>query len=196
MISLIGSGVLTPRSDAYLDLLVDLVNVEDLDGPDGPALTAARRLIASSAYDTAAMTRLDLATLRFLRAELARLFDAPDFDHAARLVSLFLERSDARPVLVTGEGGAAELSMTTGNTSVSDAVMADLAVALAALVSRGGLHRLGRCVAPSCGRAFYDRSQAGTRRYCDPQTCGNRSNVAAYRRRRSRPAPAPGRSGR
>ena len=50
--------------------------------------------------------------------------------------------------------------MTSGNTSVSDAVMADAAVALAALVSRGGVGRLGVCAADGCGRAFYDRSRA------------------------------------
>jgi hypothetical protein len=189
VISIIGSGTLTPRSDALLDLVVDLANRDDLEASgrdDASALAAARDLLYGLDYAVDELDALDLAKLRWMRGELRRLFTQPDFDDAARLITLFLERSDARPVLVTDDDGQAELSMTSGNTSVSDAVMADAAVALASLVSRGGVGRLGVCAAEGCGRAFYDRSQAGNRRYCDPQTCGNRVNVAAYRRRRTR----------
>jgi predicted RNA-binding Zn ribbon-like protein len=189
VISIIGSGTLTPRSDALLDLVVDLANRDDLEASgrdDASPLTAARDLLYGLDYAVDQLDALDLATLRWMRGELRRLFIQPDFDDVARLITLFLERSDARPVLVTDDDGQAELSMTSGNTSVSDAVMADAAVALAALVSRGGVRRLGVCAAEGCGRAFYDRSQAGNRRYCDPQTCGNRVNFAAYRRRRTR----------
>jgi predicted RNA-binding Zn ribbon-like protein len=184
VISVIGSGTLTPRSDGFLDLVVGLVNCRGLDADDERALEDVRALVGEYDYDREAVTAFDLATLRFMRAQLRSLLAESDFDTAAALISMFLERSDARPILVTGEDGQAELSMTTGNTSVSDAVMADVAVALAALVSRGGLSRLALCAADGCGTAFYDRSQAGNRRYCDPQTCGNRANVAAYRRRR------------
>jgi len=184
VISVIGSGVLTPATDRFLDLVVGLVNCAGVDEADECALAEVRALLDDYDYDRSAVNALDLATLRFMRSQLRELLGAPEFTTAARLISLFLERSDARPVLVTKPEGQAELSMTTGNTSVSDAVMADIAVALAALVSRGGLTRLGICGATGCGKAFYDRSQAGSRRYCDPQTCGNRANVAAYRRRR------------
>lgn len=184
MISVIGSGVLTPRSDRFLDLVVGLVNSAGIDNADEYALADVRALLGDYDYDRAKVNNLDLATLRLMRTQLRDLLATPEFTAAARLISQFLERSDARPVLVTDAEGQAELSMTTGNTSVSDAVMADIAVALAALVSRGGLTRLGICGAPGCRKAFCDRSQAGNRRYCDPQTCGNRANVAAYRRRR------------
>jgi predicted RNA-binding Zn ribbon-like protein len=184
VISVIGSGVLTPRSDRFLDLVVGLVNCAVLDEGDDSALADVRALLGAYGYERVEVHPLDLATLRFMRGQLHDLLAAPEFTAAARLISQFLERSDARPVLVTNAEGQAELSMTTGNTSVSDAVMADIAVALAALVSRSGLTRLSICGAPGCGKAFYDRSQAGNRRYCDPQTCGNRANVAAYRRRR------------
>ena len=65
---------------------------------------------------------------------------------------------------------------------MSDAVMADAAVALAALVVPGGVGRLGVCAADGCGRAFYDRSQAPP--LPRPADVRNRVNVAAYRRRR------------
>jgi predicted RNA-binding Zn ribbon-like protein len=186
VISVIGSGVLTRRSDRFLDLVVCLVNRADIDEADERALADVGELLGEFGYDRSGVDASDLATLRFIRAQLRNLLSAPEFTAAARLISSFLERSDARLVLVTDAAGQAELSMTTGDRPVSDAVMADIAVALAALVSRGSLTRLGICGAPGCGTAFYDRSQAGNRRYCDPQTCGNRANVAAYRRRRKR----------
>jgi predicted RNA-binding Zn ribbon-like protein len=44
--------------------------------------------------------------------------------------------------------------------------------------------RLRTCEA--CGRVFEDRSRAGKRRWCSMARCGNRSKLAAFRRRRQR----------
>ncbi|MGH9036560.1 MAG: CGNR zinc finger domain-containing protein, partial [Acidimicrobiia bacterium] len=62
---------------------------------------------------------------------------------------------------------------------------------LAIVIRDQGLDRLRVCSAIGCSRVFVDTSRNRSRRYCDPSTCGNRTNVAAYRaRQRSGVAPA------
>ena len=74
MISIIGSGTLTPRSDALLDLVVDLANRGDLEPSgqdDSSALAAARDLLSHLDYAVAELDALDLATLRWMRGSCA-----------------------------------------------------------------------------------------------------------------------------
>ena len=42
---------------------------------------------------------------------------------------------------------------------------------------------LRTCAATDCGMVFLDRSQAGRRRWCSMETCGNRVKAAAHRAR-------------
>jgi predicted RNA-binding Zn ribbon-like protein len=44
--------------------------------------------------------------------------------------------------------------------------------------------RLKRCEGSRCSLLFVDTSRAGRRRWCSMERCGNRSKVAAHRRRR------------
>ena len=46
-----------------------------------------------------------------------------------------------------------------------------------------GLERLRVCAASGCQRVFVDTSRNRSRRYCNPDICGNRTNVAAFRAR-------------
>jgi predicted RNA-binding Zn ribbon-like protein len=62
-------------------------------------------------------------------------------------------------------------------------IAAESAMGLATVVRDGGLERLSVCAANGCSRVFVDTSRNRSRRYCDPGTCGNRTNVAAYRAR-------------
>ncbi|MFI0465948.1 CGNR zinc finger domain-containing protein [Saccharopolyspora sp. 5N102] len=53
----------------------------------------------------------------------------------------------------------------------------------------GALRALGHdrfrdCASPGCNGVFVDTSRAGRRRYCMPELCGNRLNVANHRARR------------
>lgn len=47
-----------------------------------------------------------------------------------------------------------------------------------------GPERFRDCASPTCSGVFVDTSRPGRRRYCMPDLCGNRANVAAYRERR------------
>ena len=44
--------------------------------------------------------------------------------------------------------------------------------------------RLKRCEGSRCALLFVDTSRSGRRRWCSMERCGNRSKVAAHRRRR------------
>ncbi|MGA4844461.1 CGNR zinc finger domain-containing protein [Streptomyces sp. G45] len=76
--------------------------------------------------------------------------------------------------------------------SVTTSPGATLAEQLAVLVGTGllgtlrtlSLGRFRHCTAPDCNGMFVDTSKAGRRRYCMPEVCGNRRNVANYRARR------------
>ena len=56
-----------------------------------------------------------------------------------------------------------------------------LGLALGDLSSRGyDLERLRRCADQDCGWFFIDTSRNRTRRWCDPDDCGNRNRVKAF----------------
>ncbi|WP_433168092.1 CGNR zinc finger domain-containing protein [Kribbella sp. CA-247076] len=56
-------------------------------------------------------------------------------------------------------------------------VIADDAISIIAGERDG---RLALCASPTCRAAFFDTSQSRTRRWCDMNTCGNRSKKARF----------------
>jgi predicted RNA-binding Zn ribbon-like protein len=63
-----------------------------------------------------------------------------------------------------------------------DAVIGSLVADLHALVQKGQFNRVGLCANEPCSHAFYDATRSQTQRWHSYAVCGNRSNVAAYRR--------------
>ncbi|WP_426513933.1 CGNR zinc finger domain-containing protein [Dactylosporangium sp. McL0621] len=59
-----------------------------------------------------------------------------------------------------------------------------LALAVAELLRRPDLSTLRRCDGEGCGWLFLDTTRNRSRRWCDPDDCGNRARVRAYSRRR------------
>lgn len=58
--------------------------------------------------------------------------------------------------------------------------------ALGTMNAHGG-GRFRACASPTCSGVFIDTSRNGARRYCMPELCGNRANVANHRARRGEP---------
>jgi predicted RNA-binding Zn ribbon-like protein len=164
----------------------DLVNtapeVMVSTGDTLPDVAALARFLADHDLHLAAgePTAADLAAVHELRGTLRALFEDPDPARAAALTGATggLElRPDAdgrwqwqvrsRP----GTSLAEELALVTGTALLG---------ALRAL----GPGRIRHCAAPTCDGMFVDTSRAGRRRYCMPEVCGNRVNVAAHRARR------------
>ena len=60
----------------------------------------------------------------------------------------------------------------------------EAAMAIVDVIRAGELDRLRECEAVDCDNVLIDLSKNRSRRFCE-SGCGNRSNVAAYRARRS-----------
>jgi predicted RNA-binding Zn ribbon-like protein len=61
--------------------------------------------------------------------------------------------------------------------------LAPVAESVAGLLFHGDFDLVRHCEGGQCVLWFYDRTKAHRRRWCSPQTCGNRSKVAAFRAR-------------
>jgi predicted RNA-binding Zn ribbon-like protein len=146
--------------------------------PDAAAL--ARFLADRGLHPAGEPTAADVAAVHALRRTLRGLLEEPDVSRAGALTAaaggLELSRDAdgrwqwqvrARP----GASIADELALLTGT-------------ALLATVRALGPGRFRHCAAPTCEGMFVDTSRAGRRRYCVPEVCGNRVNVAAHRARR------------
>jgi predicted RNA-binding Zn ribbon-like protein len=64
-----------------------------------------------------------------------------------------------------------------------DAVVGALISDLHRAVGSGSWRRVRLCAYEPCSAAFYDATRSRTQRWHSYEVCGNRSNVAAYRRR-------------
>jgi predicted RNA-binding Zn ribbon-like protein len=158
--------------------------VERVPDPEslGRWLHAARLL-----PETAAVTRRQLLDARALRESIYVLVRAAMghgvADRAALdVVNSFARRPDLPPQL-GGEG--VDLGVRSGE--VRDPVSAALAtVARDAVLLLGGpaAGRIKECDHPDCSTLFVDETQAGRRRWCSMERCGNQVKVAGYRRRR------------
>jgi len=151
--------------------------------PDAPALArflADRGLFPAAGEPTAG----DLTAVHDLRRTLRALLEVPDPDAIAALTApagmgpeLHRDRSGRWQWRVHSRPGAPladELALVSGT-------------ALLSVLRVLGADRFRHCAAPICAGMFVDTSRAGRRRYCVPEVCGNRVNVAAYRARRRTP---------
>lgn len=64
-----------------------------------------------------------------------------------------------------------------------DASLHRLGLHAADLLGRPDLDRLRRCDGPGCGWLFLDKTRNRSRRWCDPDDCGNRARVRAHTER-------------
>ena len=131
---------------------------------------------------------------RALRAALRRLADAwaagkPAPRATVARVNGLLARGTGTSRIVPaadGEGFAVERGL---RLEEPEDLLVPIAEAAADLLCHADPGRVRRCAHPECVLYFLDGTKNGTRRWCDMRTCGNRTNAAAYyRRRRAEPA--------
>ena len=177
--------------DAYTDLsvvtAVDLVNTHDLMTGDDSLVTpddlAAFLLEHRDSYRRP-VTPDDVDAVRRLRAELRSAFTGRDEHEVADRLNGLLAEANALPQLSDHDGEPWHLHFTPPESSLVAHMAAEAAMGLVIVLRDLGLDRLQVCAAAGCTRVFVDTSRNRSRRYCDPATCGNRTNVAAYRARR------------
>lgn len=117
--------------------------------------------------------------------QLRPAFVTGDHDEAASAINRLLDDLPVVPRLSAHDGRPAHLHYAPADADPPTRVACNAAMAVAAIISEHGVHRLGVCAAPACGAAFVDTSRNGRRRFCSP-ACANRTHVAAHRRRTGR----------
>jgi predicted RNA-binding Zn ribbon-like protein len=178
-----GAGVAT-------DLVNTSATVMVSTGEALPDRDALQRFLAAHAIDADALagaggpTEDDLEEVHALRDAVRDVLRAETEDGAVAGATALVRRAGRGPALHRDADGAWQWH------AVSDPGAA-LADELALVVGTGllgvlrTLHhdRFRSCASPTCSGVFVDTSRAGRRRYCMPDLCGNRVNVANFRSR-------------
>jgi predicted RNA-binding Zn ribbon-like protein len=169
------------------DLAAWLVRAGALDGASARAALArwGGRRRGEAAVEAA----------RALRAALRRLADAwaagkPAPRATVARVNELLARGAGTSRIVPaadGSGFAVERGL---RLEEPEDLLVPIAEAAADLLCHADPRRVRRCAHPDCVLYFLDGTKNGTRRWCDMRTCGNRTNAAAYYRRRRAEPPA------
>lgn len=154
--------------------------------PDVPSLDAflARHDLADLAEVSGAVGTRGLAAVRRLRERVRALVDDP---RPRRLVDegTALTAACGGVTLGADEAGHAHwYALATPGADLAAQLALVCGLGVLGVVRSLGADRFRSCGAPSCGGAFIDTSRPGRRRYCMPERCGNRVNVANHRARR------------
>lgn len=169
-----------------LDNVVDLLNTApDPDTPDALVDVEALRAYVkrNDVSGVGELDSADLAAVRAVRDQFARVFAAPDARTAAELINALVAEAGTTPQLTDHDGYDWHVHYFAPGASLAEHLAADGGMALSFLIVAGERERLRRCAAPDCRLAFIDLSRNRSRRYCSSRTCGNRLHVAAYRAR-------------
>jgi predicted RNA-binding Zn ribbon-like protein len=161
-----------------LALAAELLNAESVD------LGVLTRAAAQHGYQDAQVTAADVELVTSVLPTQRRVFTAEREADAVETVNGLLRLAPVRPRLVAGaDGGPPSLQMHPVDEAFGLVFLSEFSLAAAQLAASGQIGRLRQCEGTDCALVFVDRSRSRVRRYCDTRTCGNRMNVAAYRRR-------------
>ena len=125
----------------------------------------------------------ELAEVRALRPRLRRWWEV-DEDELVELVNGMLRETGALPQLVAHDGWTYHLHATTPQAPLAERMAVEAAMAVVDVVRLGELDRFQLCQAERCSDVLVDLSKNRSRRYCSA-SCANRTNVAAFRARRT-----------
>jgi predicted RNA-binding Zn ribbon-like protein len=170
---------------AVLALAADLVNIEELPGPDALDVWLEKHEV----FPRPPATDDDVAAILALRPRLRAVWQAASASGTAQLAGLINElftEAAACPWLVDHGGGFGwHLHVSDPDARLEHRLAAQAAFAFADLVRLRETERLRQCEAPGCEAVFADLSKNRSRRYCDTGNCGNLQHVRAYRARRA-----------
>ncbi|MFC9976996.1 CGNR zinc finger domain-containing protein [Spirillospora sp. NPDC127200] len=164
-----------------------LVSTSPTVRPTGDALPtpeALAALLAAHGISAPPPSPGDLRDTHLLRREVRGIIETETEEQAVAGAAVLVKRAGLAPVLDRDPAGGWQWCVPTA----PDAPLADELAALAAIGVFGVVRALGHerfrpCAAPDCRGVFADISKAGRRRYCMPDLCGNRRNVANHRAR-------------
>jgi predicted RNA-binding Zn ribbon-like protein len=147
---------------------------ERFDTPDHAAAFLAH---CELGYDGRALSARDTARLRRLRDAIMAAIENPADPTAWHAVNQIAATAPVQLHIAAGP----KPSLKAARDNATDAVIALVLDQCANAIATGRWNRLSACA--RCRRVFYDNTRSHTRRWCSYATCGNRTNVAAYRTR-------------
>lgn len=178
-----GAGQVPARAQAMVDLLNSRPHaVPVLPDKLDDTRQAGEILEAYGLAEGQQLPSGRLDRVRALRSDLVRVVEAADDTEQARgweAVSAHEDDMTFRLVL-TSEGPS--LSQANG-----DPLIGQIVSSAADLLRDGMWSRIRVCGNEQCRGIFYDVTRSRTQRWHSYELCGNRSNVAAYRARKSAP---------
>lgn len=128
------------------------------------------------------VSRADLGAAKSLREDLWAVFEAAVADGTLPAAPVTrVNAAAARPPLVPQLVGDRESGWKAVTVTAALSTISRDAIELVA----AGDRRLRQCANPRCFIMFYDDSRPGTRRWCQPNRCGDRLRAQAYRARRA-----------
>ncbi|HWC35585.1 MAG TPA: CGNR zinc finger domain-containing protein [Mycobacteriales bacterium] len=168
-------------SGHYAEWAADLVNA-DLASPESLAAALADREWLSER-----VTAADVRILRRAQAELRAVVDASVAgDESAVVAGLneLLERHPVRPRISGHDSQTWHLHINDSSDTVASILIGEALFGMALVVTEMGADRFGWCAASGCHHAFFDGTANHSKRFCSSR-CATRTNVAAYRQRKS-----------
>jgi hypothetical protein len=165
-----------------LDFIAELCNRHR----EGTLETAAelRRFCSAWSFPGASgATKADAEATWAQVGTIEALWDA-DRDTAAQLANQVFDANEARPRLVRHGSFDWHLHGVPVGAPLPSAVVVHAAMAFVDLVRADDTARCKRCGDGRCERMFLDQSRNRSRRFCST-TCQSRTNVAAFRERRT-----------
>ncbi|MYS87846.1 CGNR zinc finger domain-containing protein [Embleya scabrispora] len=155
--------------------------------PDPGALAhflAEHGVSPDATADDRTPTDEDLHRVRLLRREVRVVVETETEAQAVAGATVLAARVGRAPVLHRDADNRWQWYVPTAlDATLADELAALIGVALLGVVRGLGHERFRACVTPDCRGVFVDTSRAGRRRYCMPDLCGNRVNVANHRAR-------------
>jgi hypothetical protein len=147
-----------------------------------PDIASLRGLMADHALSARDLRAQDVTRAHRLRPLLRGPFDSDSDSACAHAIDELLAELAPIPRLEHADGAWFVRLRCPSGLAVDDAI-ASAADALARVLTTDGRARLGHCAHEPCQGVFLDATRNRSRRFCMPQLCGNRANVAAHRRR-------------
>jgi predicted RNA-binding Zn ribbon-like protein len=129
-------------------------------------------------------TASDVGAVHDLRRTLRTLLEEPDPAEAAARAAALTAAAGGLAVHRDPDGHWHWQARSREGSSLAEELALLTGTALLSVLRALGRDRFRHCAAPTCDGMFVDTSRAGRRRYCVPEVCGNRVNVANHRARR------------
>ena len=135
----------------------------------------------------------DLDQVRVLRQEVRDVLELATPAETVDAATALVRRAGSGPTLCRDPASRWQWCVSVPfNASIADRMAAVIGTGLLGTLQTLNHDRFRPCSSPDCEGVFVDTSKAGRRRYCMPEVCGNRLNVASHRARRQTGLPKDG----